>query len=181
MTNDNTVVPGEKKVRLYLDVDGVINAHKADARWAGSRIRRGRAGPNPDPAYKYVIQWSKDLVDALKGLDVELVWTTTWVGHAPTEIAPLIGYGYNARWLEPEGGVTFPSILWKNVLVWRDQQTDPSPYIWIDDELGDLPMLRVMGADDLDHSRGLLISPNPRYGITPDDILDMKKYIEANS
>jgi hypothetical protein len=159
------------RVRLYLDVDGVINAWYAGSVWVDSPLQEGIAAAG---GYNYRIKWSADMVSALSQLDVDLCWATTWVGAAPTTLAPLIGYGMDSRYLRPlSGKVSFPSIYWKEAAIREEQLRDPSPFIWIDDEIGwDQQII----ASSLG---GLAISPDHQFGITPADIGLMQEYIDT--
>jgi hypothetical protein len=161
--------------RLYLDVDGVLNAYYKGL-W-GSEQLVGSAGV---PSWS--IHWNPDMVSALAALiteyDVELVWCTTWREDAPVEIGGLLGFGQDARVLHPlDGRTTFPSIEWKREAVLAEQILDPSLVIWVDDEIDDA-VLAVWEENDYS---GLLINPDPQYGIQPDQIEAMRKYLNRFS
>jgi len=170
-----------EKVKLYLDVDGVINAWHADKAWPSKNI-----GEATSRSGTYSIHWAPAMVAELMAMDLELVWATTWEQEAATSIAPLIGWSEaeKSRWLSLESvrenvkfGMlhTYGSIAWKNPAVRQDQEDSPSPFIWIDDEMGfqDMNMARDIG--------GLAIWSDPYRGIQPDDIEKMKQYIKDHS
>ena len=144
-----------QRTRLYLDVDGVINA-QMPMDWG--KLCNGHAGG-------YSIRWAPRMVAELADLNVELVWTTTWRDEAVTELAPLIGWGEHGRVLHPAGGeLIWPSIDWKFEAVLADQAASPSSFIWLDDEL------------EAEHKRhgGLVLTVPAALGITP-RIMDMMR------
>lgn len=155
-----------KKVRLYLDVDGVINA--AMPPWKGPSEGRAVA-----EGHAYKIRWAPAMVAELAALGVDLVWATTWRKDAAFSIAPLIGWGEDARHLSPPFDLTWPSIDWKAAAVAEDQKGDPSPFIWADDEIH-------RGHVDA-HPDALVLSIDPRLGITPTTIQRMRDYIKGVS
>src|SRR5690606_39765676 len=80
-----------EKVRIYIDVDGVINAFSNAQPW-------GKVKPSVTVAYGYRITYHQGLIDALKDIDnsndnVEFVWLTTWQTLARTDLAPAVGLG----------------------------------------------------------------------------------------
>ena len=159
-----------KKVRLYLDVDGVINAWWAKEVWPTQN--QGDAVADNGT---WTIKWSPEMIAELEAMDFDLVWTTTWRQQAPASIAPLIGYGRTARWLDPTVNTRLmhSSIQWKRIAVAEDQANDPSPFIWIDDEI-----LAYDSSWALDHG-GYAFAPHDRFGISPKAIEKMKRYIAA--
>lgn len=157
-------------VRLYLDVDGVLNAWEADQVWEGE-IRKGDAN---SLSGNYLIIWSAEMAEAIRELDVEVVWTTTWRSEAAKAIAPLVGFGFHSRHLDPPADYRlFPSIHWKAAAVQRDQAREPGPFIWIDDELGPQEARLALKLG------GLAIRPTSEFGITRSHIDMMKVYIES--
>lgn len=188
------------KPRLYLDVDNVLNARKAARKWRtegdapDSGYGRGFAiswdtgtggGWNSYMPTQYRMVWSVKLIEALKALEkehnVEIVWCTTWCDDAPKSVGPLMGLGASHRVLHPLNGVvSFPSIEWKLESVREDQLANPSPYIWIDDEVWDLGIDRLIsslpgGKDD----RYLLIGPQGPWGITPQNMKEIHSFLEG--
>lgn len=166
--------------RLYLDVDGVINAEYASGTERWPEQKHGIA-------YKYMIEWAPHMIEALAALPLDLVWTTTWRDRAVTNIAPLIGYGHNGRVLHPVGGIsvrtTYPSIHWKSNAVYEDLETNPvDRYIWIDDELylGRPSHAGYVGDWQISKD-GLHIRPGGFYGIQPKHIELMEEYCETGS
>jgi len=169
-----------KQVRMYVDVDGCINASHSKLEWDDAPSR-GSASPEGEGGFQYNITWSQAMIDDLSLLDVEIVWLTTWCEAAPVEIGGLTGFGRNARVLRPLGGgnISFPSIGWKVLSLIDDQQNDPSPYIWIDDELSD-QMSVIVDEVGLKYA-GLYIRPIYIMGISKHQVGEMDKFIQSSS
>ena len=154
-------------IKLYLDVDGVINAWHADTEWPTLVV---------GDAHGYNVKWSPEMVAELKSLDLELIWATTWRQHAPEQLAPLIGYGENVRYLTERPKLSeYGSIGWKYRGVVNDQKWEPSPFVWIDDEH------HRTTVDWAKANGGLAIQSHPDLGITPEEMERIKAYVEANS
>jgi hypothetical protein len=164
-----------KTTRIYLDVDGVINAVLSGSPDHWGETAEGDAVADGNT---YPIVWAPAMVAELAALEnVEIVWTTTWRDDAVRSIAPLIGLGEDFRVLHPNRDPDAPlpmahSIEWKAAAVFAEQAEDPSPFIHIDDEINYHKwqgMIPALG--------GLAISPNPYYGITKKHIAMIKDYI----
>lgn len=173
-----------EKVRIYIDVDGVINAFTTKPAWGEP--------PRQDRILGYVITHHKGLIDSLNEIaendHVEFVWLTTWQNHAVTDLAPVVGLDGPWRALtsencRPTGYIGFQNTAywWKLDSIIEDLHENPvDKFIWIDDELS----LR-RGAQDwynLHHSEkatGLLISPHDSTGLTPDDVCGIIDYING--
>lgn len=165
-----------KTVRIYLDVDGVINASLSGSpqHWGANRTGVALAD-----GYEYQIDWAPDMIAELADIEnVEIVWTTTWRNDAPGAISPLIGAWGDARVLHPKRDPEQPtprepSIYWKATAIFEEQAEEPGPFIHIDDEISHYPQWKSMG----EALGGLLISPNPHYGITKKHIEAIKEYV----
>ena len=157
-----------RRVRLYLDVDGAVNAEMPSG-WG--KLLNGQAAAE---RHLWAIRWAPAMITELNKLDVDLVWTTTWRSYGESSIAPLVGLTLPSRVLHPLSGITtFPSIDWKMEAIIADQRDSPSPFIWVDDEIGmrDMYVAEALG--------GLAISTNPVLGIKPMNVVAMQEYIEA--
>lgn len=160
------------RARLYLDVDGVINASQAMG-WG-----KLKKGPARSGGMTWRITWAPAMIEELRQLDVELVWTTTWRDDALKSIAPLIGWGEHGRVLHPIAPPgNQPSIYWKVVSVAQDQRESKTPFIWIDDELTDLEPHEFVGLTP--RPTALLLSPNPLTGISPRHISKIKNWLDS--
>lgn len=188
-------------VRLYLDVDGVLNALAPHKKWGEDIFKNGRAEARHDffgnavaleedswgglrdhPSFP--MRWSEGLIDALNELDVELVWLTTWRQDAPGSVAPLMGIKHEGRVLHPlSGETTFPSIGWKFDALMKDlEENTVDAFIWADDEIYDLPGVAhyALAAlnEDIPH---VLVAPDSTFGITPEDVSKMQYLVSTNS
>lgn len=172
------------KTRMYLDVDGCINAFAPSsftASWLAEHSVGYAAVTDKDSGElirTFTIKWYHDMIEALKELDVELVWCTTWRHDAPSSIGSLVGFGVGDKVLHPiSGRTTFPSIHWKTDAIIKDQQENPSKFIWVDDELryGGLPFIMTEELGDVD---ALVIAPDPYEGISKTNVKEMQDFIE---
>jgi hypothetical protein len=179
-------------VRLYEDIDGCLNAEYNARAWRTPEdegahqvgYKRTWVSPEYDDygvrkgtnMIKYRMEWNERLVTALNELPVEFVWTTTWREDART-VGKAMGLMHNPqRVLHPLNGfTTFPSIDWKYEAIRVEQAENPCPFIWVDDEIWNLPIpaLEFMEKE----LGGLLIAPDPNLGLTPKHISMMKAYL----
>lgn len=184
--------------RLYEDIDGCLNASWNARAWRTEEddpadpnvgYQRGWAHPvHADDGSrlseyhtppKYRMEFNERLIAALNTLDVEFVWATTWRQDA-VAVGTLMGLLHDPqRVLHPMDGLTsFPSIAWKYEAIIDEQTGRPSPFIWVDDEINSLPR----PAREVIHQLGgLMISPDFNFGITPEHIDQMRKYIQTHS
>lgn len=154
-------------IPLYLDVDGVINADMPSGwgkplnatiqDWEGWRVK---------------LRWAPKMIAALALLDLELRWCTTWRDEAPRLLAPLLGWGHEyERVMQPiTGELYWPSIDWKFDTVKATEAPD-AKFVWIDDEMKDIHREAFPNA--------LVITTNPRLGITPAHIAQIEEYVAA--
>lgn len=173
------------KVRMYLDVDGCINAFRftdlESSLWGETSTGIGHVEPESDNPRQYNIIWHQEMVESLRALDIDLVWLTTWRSDAPKSIGKLIGWGEDARVLHPLDGITrFPSIYWKYAALIQDQKDDPAPFIWVDDELDNFERWVDEEFEALE-SQSLIVAPNSILGISPRNVEDMREFIKQVS
>ena len=189
----------EKFVRVYQDIDCVLNASHNARAWrtendtvdAGYRHGWARM-THDDDGYslsqtgwtdfvgpKYKMEWNERAIAALNSLTYELVWCTTWRADA-LEVGRLMGLTpKRERVLHPRSGTTtFPSLEWKYDAVLAEQQENPAPFVWLEDELAGLPR---QAREVIHQLGGLMIAPNPDIGLTPEHIKEIKAYIASHS
>ena len=128
---------------------------------------------------KYKMEWNERAIAALNSLTYELVWCTTWRADA-LEVGRLMGLTpKRERVLHPRSGTTtFPSLEWKYDAVLAEQQENPAPFVWLEDELAGLPR---QAREVIHQLGGLMIAPNPDIGLTPEHIKEIKAYIASYS
>lgn len=155
---------------LFLDVDGVLNRYgfrKADPSGWGDFIDH----PNVNG---YTLNLSKDMGEALNGLDVEIVWCTTWENEADTFVADLVGLPRGLRVMKLGRD-------WKLGAVIEEINDNPQDFIWIDDTDIDRFFTDAHDCAKENGVRCLLIEPDPRIGITRDDIESIRNFLDNPS
>lgn len=179
--------------RLYLDIDGVLNASYNARKWRqeddGDQPGYQHAWVYPEhddfgehrgkTERKFRMEWNSRLIEALNSLDVDLYWLTTWRTDA-LAVGEAMGIDIpGAQVLHPlSGETTFPSINWKYNAIINDQENNPAPFIAVDDEWKFTPFgvavsLTLLG--------GLVLSPDHNFGIEPTHIDEMREYIAKHS
>lgn len=143
---------------LFLDVDGVLNALRQTP-WA--KATRTRVHPDGSH-FGYQINTSVLLGERLQQLEVDIHWLTTWRDEANTLIAPLAGLPDDLPVVQWGSKIGDASIIGKTNAVSQWAEANPGhPYIWVDDEHDE----RYLTTD-----RSLVIGPNPRHGLVPEEI-----------
>ena len=85
------------RARLYLDVDGVINAPNARLVWGAETSASVELHRTASPDREFTVVWAPALIAALDALradfDLDLVWLSTWnEGHSVlTSLVPAFG------------------------------------------------------------------------------------------
>jgi hypothetical protein len=174
-----------KRVSLYLDVDGVICPFgpAGVSEW-GSPWRYANAG-------LLSVVFAQELIDGLNGLatldGLRCVWLTSWEDLAPEYLCPAIGLTA-ADWpyLTAAGaGAGAGGVLgeahgegwWKLRAIQDDMDRyGPDAVVWIDDQLTyeveAQAWSRILGR------RILLVSPDPRRGISPAELGAVSSFLE---
>jgi hypothetical protein len=166
-------VEGAKpKVRLLLDVDGVLNAlafEPPDGHWTDWQ---------DDLVNGFHITWSPSVVDfvaALHRRGVEVQWLTTWGQAAQGQLSatlklpqfPVLG----------EHGFELTETWWKLDLVRAAYELDRVPFVWIDDEIDfdfeTTEWLRTLPADQF-----LAVTPDSMTGIDAADIETITAFVD---
>lgn len=194
--------------RIYLDVDGVINAwhpkrgqpfpveesgwkdwNAVDVGWSET-VKHFFRGEEHDTGierdYSYLIRYATELVDALNDIadlpDVEVVWLTTWGFRAVENLSPALGInGTSWRVLQrPEP--SYADSWWKSILLRDDLKKSGTPdkIIWVDDDL-------LFFHDDAAPllatisvgSEVLAVRPEQHIGLTSEDIRGIIDFINS--
>jgi hypothetical protein len=157
-------------VRVYLDLDGVVAPSIAggDERSAFRDLQEVRTG-------RLEREVSPTLLRALVALPAELVWCTTWGGHADPLLVAAIGVGGRRRALEL-GAAPRRYDGWKLDAVVADVERDPRPFVWAEDRDLDARAREVCGGLGVPC---LLLAPATRVGLTPSDLRAIDAFVEA--
>lgn len=137
-----------RRPRLLLDVDGVLNAFEAFEIDDPSQPATYENMLLPDHfrvrvVNGFVLALNPAHVGWLRELEAhfEIIWTTMWEHHAPTELGPVLGIGTDwpyvdfaqfhdevllERWGESVGHYKFPGVV---------AVSGDLPMVWIDDDL----------------------------------------------
>jgi hypothetical protein len=173
MSVDGALPVSKPKVRLLLDVDGVLNAlssldNLADF-WTDCRV---------DVVDGYSISWSPSVVAFVRAVHdrgVNVQWLTTW-GHRANEQLraaldlpelPVLG----------EQGAFMEDTWWKLVLIQEVYQSDGVPFVWIDDEI-EYDLEAVEWLETLPPDQFLAITPDSMIGLDPCDIKRVTAFID---
>ena len=170
-------------VRIYLDVDGVINvmpSPNTNGLWdAGQKdVPYSVLGYGDIIWKKYTLRWRKKVVEWLAEMsrrdDVEIWWLTTWNHNAVEQLDALFDIkssGY-VRWgMSP----TDYNQYFKCVALQEDQEQSPGPFIWADDVATRIFNYRTPFGDREDF---FAIQPIDTVGITDENLDKMEKFIQ---
>ena len=169
--------------RLFLDIDGVINAPNPP--WPSTTTFTISDHRGSGYVVNYPITVAPAMVAEIDRLradfDLDLVIVSTWLENPAmvSDLTTVLGALHNPRLLTipPRKLGGYRSSLWKRTAVLEDlQQDQPSAFIWIDDD--ELPVHGdfVRRAYDLP---ALMIGPDPEHGITPGDLVSMRRFLEG--
>jgi HAD domain in Swiss Army Knife RNA repair proteins len=162
------------KVSLYIDVDGVLCPFGATGRtdWGTAWSIAG--------AGLLEVSYAVELVKALNDLagrpDLRFVWLTSWESLAPEFLCPAIGLA-GQEWPVLAGeGLGSGDGWWKLQAIQQDLETSTSDRaVWIDDQL-DFERAAQGWAAFLG-ARLLLISPDPRRGLSRADLASVQAFL----
>lgn len=165
-------------MRIYMDVDGVVNAWYADRAWG--------LGMESDDVCGYVLAWSGKMVRRFGSLfldgssEVELIWLSGW-GKDSVKVAEAIGWDFPSRVLGPlSGELTFPSVYWKAEALWEDLAGYGGYWAWFDSGLSeialDIEYAELIGAD-----RGYVPNVDGDIGITPEMLISLELKMDVES
>ncbi|MBT2533814.1 hypothetical protein J7E83_17115 [Arthrobacter sp. ISL-48] len=163
------------RASLYLDVDGVVCPFGpvGESEW-GSEWRFANAG-------LLSVAFAQELVDGLNSLasraGLRCVWLTSWEDLAPEYLCPAIDL-HAGHWpyLTADGETTGEG-WWKLRAIQEDvAASGPDALVWIDDQLRfeqeAQAWARFLGR------RILLVSPDPRRGISPRELSSVRSFLE---
>ncbi|WP_166999049.1 HAD domain-containing protein [Paramicrobacterium fandaimingii] len=128
------------QTRLYLDVDGAINADEppfSEVKSTRVQIEYGGGMMSRMP-----LTWAPEVVAELDALrdefSLELVWLSTWneMHASMTSLAPALGGLFGGRAIMDVDAVSVDRGRgwWKAQSIIADQELTSAPFIWVDDE-----------------------------------------------
>jgi hypothetical protein len=169
-----------EQVRLYLDIDGVVNA---DAPlWGDSATVTVKENHGAGYISLHQVTFSPEMVqtlDSLRGeFDFELVILSTWLEDAL--ISKLVGKIHaldGGRWLpipRRAGRAQELPYRWKLDALRTDMRDDNSPFIWIDDDEVGLHSAEVRASIA---APALLIAPNPVHGLNRTHLAEIREFL----
>ncbi len=155
--------------KLFLDVDGVINAFSVHSEaWDDWTTAPAHAN-----GVAWSITWSPSMLEQLHALGMDLIWTTSWMEFAPINLAGAINFGHGKRYLTPiDGKWEYPTIIWKQLAVSGEvKHLNGEKFVWIDDEMEEQFILWAA-----DHN-GLAIKTDEDHGITKADLKRIAEFL----
>jgi hypothetical protein len=159
---------------LYIDVDGVICPFGPAGTTAwGTQWQRADAGLLP-------VAYAADLVDRLNRLSVQesvrCVWLTSWEELAPRYLCPAVKL-HGASWPYLSGaGAPGGTGWWKLQAIQDDiDATAPEAVAWADDQLAFEAEAQAWAT--LTGRRILLVSPDPRQGLSPAEMAQLEAFL----
>jgi HAD domain in Swiss Army Knife RNA repair proteins len=165
-----TVADDGQRPLLFLDVDGPLLPFGGSAQHDLGEVA----------AIPHLARLRRDSGPRLAGLPCTLVWATTWLEDANTEIAPLLGLPDLpvVTWPEPDGATQredqWLGLCWKTrtVAAWAAGR----PFAWVDDEITDADRDWVS-----EHHRyqALLRSVDASTGLTDQDFIALGTWLSG--
>jgi hypothetical protein len=163
-------------VSLYLDVDGVVCPFGATGGtpW-GTAWRYAYAG-------MLEVAYAGELVEDLNRLAPEpglrCVWLTSWEDLAPAVLCPATGLNGSGWPVLTADGAGSGAEWWKLEAIQADVSISaPERIIWVDDQLAyegrAQAWARILGA------RALLVSPDPRTGLSPQELDAIRTFAQG--
>jgi len=168
----------QPRFRLYLDVDGVINAMTERRAQDFSAVDVTVFGNGMRMTYP--ILYNQNILNGLQQLrnefNMELVWLTTWLeDDAILTLVAKLGTIYDGRLLPiPQRRLSGRSAAWKVNALLADLNNDPVPYIWVDDV--DIHFYGEKAKSE-SAERALHISPQPNRGLEMSDLDAMRAFM----
>ena len=163
-------------IHFYCDVDGVLNVPRRSYTTGMKSQIIFMKLPTLGKYFTKIplrINWQEEITDLLAGLPVNFVWLTAWNNQAAKIWEPITGIQsrevlhYNFKLREIRNHVSKYSLL-KN-----HQRNNPSPFIWVDD----IATKQYNPADWEYQNSHLVITPDPKYGLTIDHTEKVQEFI----
>lgn len=118
---------------LFLDVDGTLLPFGAPDPYPEYSPGPRADGPRAGTGNPLLTRIDPALGPRLAGLGCELVWATTWMDAANTDVAPWLGLPPLPVVEWPDEDEPSPLLHWKTrpLLAWAAGR----PFVWLDDEI----------------------------------------------
>ena len=172
--------PPDFGVKLFLDVDGVIAPYaNRDAEHRESLFVSVPSRFDGRPPRTYTLTYSPSVIAELELLIVDfrldLVFLSTWnANHAIQLLVEKLGAFQHFRALPiPLPRMSGYPKRWKVEALVRDLRKSPSPFIWIDDEIG----TQRKEARNAFPVPSLIIQPESVDGLTNEHLSSMRQFL----
>lgn len=115
--------------RIFLDVDGVLNAvsDKNPSEWSEWRVTECDGWP-----IRHSLEMGRELGKIFLLPNVEVIWLTTWEHKANEWISPLFGW---PKFRVAERVTPSLDFWWKEAAFRQIHEDNPMPFVWIDDDI----------------------------------------------
>jgi HAD domain in Swiss Army Knife RNA repair proteins len=162
------------KVRILLDMDGVLNAIWATPpRGVWPVWKQGEA-------HGFKIRWAPEVADFVRRLaetpGVEVMWLSTWAELANEHISPLLDLPRFKVLGQPP---LFEQGWWKFEDAKALYEKDPVPFVWIDDDLGDAYDCGASSWVKSLEGKGLGIRPDHQKGLTQRLLDEIEVFVDG--
>ena len=154
-------------ITWLLDVDGVLNINKSP--WHEKPRQKTVYALGRAFRMRYCPSLVREIKTIANEFDINVVWATSWANHID-QIEKCFGlYGWGTMFLPWDDPPAFDYKIHAAI----EYQEKGHHLIWTDDHS---PWAGTL-ANRQFHDRGhLLIGPDERYGLTPEDIDRIKEY-----
>jgi hypothetical protein len=168
-----------------LDIDGVVNALARgpvrgswpSADWAQHVVHADIPGSGRMVLPIFVAQPVLDFVTAVHASGAaEVIWHSTWREAAVSDLAPVLGLPRLEVSVAPEWTARPRDVWWKLPAAQRVVAADRR-LVWTDDDIAVVP---DQVADLAARADTLLISPDPRTGLTAEHLAAIADFLEID-
>jgi hypothetical protein len=169
------------RIRLYLDVDGVLNA--GHPRWGDAvtvTVVATRDGQRIGQRVTYSPSLILELTLLAEEFDIEIVWLTTWlVDHSVRDLTIAMNGLTGGRSLiapRRDGRHGELPADWKRAAILEDLAREPGPFIWADDDEVPVHGSFVAAAFQVP---SLLLAPVFEFGLQRSDVNAIRRFTEG--
>jgi hypothetical protein len=173
-----------ERPHLFLDVDGVLNAFELDPSMSTDGfddfdVHEVEFELEAGYSHTFILCLSPAMGARIAQLAVDIWWATTWEHRADSAIAPLCGLPRGLPVLTARDAGEGWDLDWKFLEVRRTVQSDPRPFVWIDD---DIDFFRIGSITAREWAAGismpsLLITPDARTGLRPQQLDAVEEFV----